>query len=104
MAYRIPHPARPGVFFQDSDDDGEAAAGGRLLRLLQLTGAGGDGRGGVCVVVTRWFGGVLLGPSRFALINNCARALLVEAGAIPASGGDKGGAGDKSSGRRKKGR
>eukprot|EP00983_Pelagomonas_calceolata_P068812 1150098-Pelagomonas_calceolata.AAC.1 len=30
----------------------------------------------VVVVVTRWFGGVLLGPQRFALINNTARMLL----------------------------
>lgn len=30
------------------------------------------------VVVSRWFGGVLLGPSRFTLINNTARALLEE--------------------------
>ncbi len=30
----------------------------------------------VVVVVSRWFGGVLLGPSRFTLINNTARALL----------------------------
>jgi hypothetical protein len=30
----------------------------------------------VCCVVTRWFGGVLLGPQRFALINNTARMLL----------------------------
>ena len=33
-----------------------------------------------CVVVTRWFGGVHLGPSRFAIINNTARQLLVQEG------------------------
>jgi len=47
---------------QDYDDDGEAAAGGRLLHLLQMT----DARN-VCVVVSRWYGGILLGPSRFAI-------------------------------------
>lgn len=31
---------------------------------------------GIAVTVSRWFGGVLLGPSRFRLINNCARRLL----------------------------
>jgi putative IMPACT (imprinted ancient) family translation regulator len=36
MAYRIAAPGRPGVFYQDFDDDGEAAAGGRLLHLLQV--------------------------------------------------------------------
>ena len=41
---------------QDCDDDGEAAAGGRLLHLLQAA----DVRN-VVVVVSRWFGGVLLG-------------------------------------------
>jgi hypothetical protein len=27
---------KPGVFYQDFDDDGEAAAGGQLLHLLQV--------------------------------------------------------------------
>jgi putative IMPACT (imprinted ancient) family translation regulator len=31
---------------------------------------------GVAVIVSRWFGGILLGPDRFKLICNCARALL----------------------------
>jgi hypothetical protein len=35
---------------------------------------------GVCVVVSRWFGGVNLGPSRFAIINNTARTLLIREG------------------------
>jgi hypothetical protein len=39
MAYRISVPQRPGVLLQDCDDDGEAAAGGRLLHLLQVAGA-----------------------------------------------------------------
>lgn len=74
MAYRIRVPSK-GTFLQDSDDDGEAAAGGRLLHLLQVAGVEG-----VCVVVSRWFGGVLLGPSRFSIINNTARRLLVDEG------------------------
>jgi hypothetical protein len=41
MAYRIAVADKPGVFVQDCDDDGEAAAGGRLLHLLQV--AGGQG-------------------------------------------------------------
>lgn len=32
----------------------------------------------VLVVVSRWYGGVLLGPDRFKHINNCARSILVE--------------------------
>lgn len=63
---------------------------------------------GVVVVVSRWFGGVLLGPSRFTHINNCARAHLVALGYIkpaPAAGavgGAGGHAGGGSSRRRKK--
>jgi hypothetical protein len=60
------------TWLADADDDGEDAAGGRLLQLLHNAGCAN-----VVVVVSRWFGGVLLGPSRFALINNTARALLV---------------------------
>ncbi|RCI16965.1 hypothetical protein L249_2066 [Ophiocordyceps polyrhachis-furcata BCC 54312] len=63
------------VAFSDCDDDGEAAAGGRLLRLLQLCDAWD-----VVVVVSRWFGGVRLGPRRFALINTVAREALVRGG------------------------
>ncbi|XP_074843377.1 protein IMPACT isoform X3 [Carettochelys insculpta] len=32
----------------------------------------------VLVVVSRWYGGILLGPDRFKHINNCARSILVE--------------------------
>jgi hypothetical protein len=59
--------------YHDCDDDGECAAGGRLAEILRLMQADG-----VAVTVSRWFGGVLLGPSRFRLINNCARRLLEE--------------------------
>tara|TARA_A100001015_G_C14827320_1_gene647198 strand:- start:502 stop:654 length:153 start_codon:yes stop_codon:yes gene_type:complete len=34
----------------------------------------------VCVVVSRWFGGVLLGPDRFKYINNAGRILLEQNG------------------------
>ncbi|XP_077463026.1 protein IMPACT [Stigmatopora argus] len=62
-------------FLQDCEDDGETAAGGRLLHLLQIL----DVRN-VLVVVSRWYGGILLGPDRFKHINNCARSILVEEG------------------------
>ncbi|XP_041863374.1 protein IMPACT [Melanotaenia boesemani] len=62
-------------FLQDCEDDGETAAGGRLLHLLQIL----DVRN-VLVVVSRWYGGILLGPDRFKHINNCARNILVEEG------------------------
>jgi hypothetical protein len=61
-----------GTSYQDCDDDGETAAGGRLLHLLQLMDAWD-----VCVVVSRWYGGVKLGPDRFRIINSAARDVLV---------------------------
>ncbi|GMH42336.1 hypothetical protein BSKO_10255 [Bryopsis sp. KO-2023] len=77
MAYRIEAKGK-GTFMQDYDDDGEAAAGGRLLHLLQVSGASD-----VIVVVSRWYGGILLGPARFSHINNAARDLLEELSCIP---------------------
>jgi len=73
-AYRI-HCEDKQSFIQDCEDDGETAAGGRLLHLLQIL----DVRN-VMVVVSRWYGGILLGPDRFKHINNCARNILVQEG------------------------
>ena len=70
MAYRIDS---NGLTAQDYDDDGETAAGGRLLRLLELCKCKN-----VVVVVSRWYGGVQLGPDRFKHINNVARNLLLK--------------------------
>ena len=66
--------------YQDCDDDGETAAGGRVLRLLQLMDVWD-----VAVVVTRWYGGVKLGPRRFGVINQAAKDAILKAGL----GGDK---------------
>ncbi|XP_078254796.1 protein IMPACT isoform X2 [Rhinoraja longicauda] len=73
-AYRI-YCEDKRTFIQDCEDDGETAAGGRMLHLMQIL----DVRN-VMVVVSRWYGGILLGPDRFKHINNCARNLLVEEG------------------------
>lgn len=85
-----------GLIRQECDDDGETAAGGRLLHMLQSA----DCRG-VFVMVTRWcvltlyeidinvlitihrYGGIQLGPQRFKDINNCARDLLESVNLIP---------------------
>lgn len=66
-----------GSNMQDYDDDGESAAGGRLLHLLQLMDVWN-----VLVVVTRWYGGVKLGPDRFRVINNVAREAVVKGGFV----------------------
>lgn len=62
---------------QDCDDDGEQAAGGRLLSLLQILNVVN-----VMIVVTRWYGGIQLGPARFKHINNAARDSLVKGGFV----------------------
>jgi hypothetical protein len=62
-----------GVQYQDCDDDGETAAGGRVLHLLELMGVWN-----VMVVVTRWYGGIHLGPDRFRIINQAARDAVVK--------------------------
>ncbi|QRV72953.1 impact-like protein [Ceratobasidium sp. AG-Ba] len=49
-----------GVLHQDNDDDGESAAGRGLAHLLQIMELDN-----VLVVVTRFFGGIHLGPDRF---------------------------------------
>lgn len=83
-------PDGPEIVIQDSDDDGETAAGGRLLHLMQLMDVWN-----VVVVVSRWYGGVKLGPDRFRCINAVAREALVKAGfgkeeTGKSSGGKKG--------------
>ncbi|SPO27092.1 related to YIH1 [Ustilago trichophora] len=63
--------APDGIIHRDCDDDGETAAGGRLAHLLSILELEN-----VIVVVTRWYGGVHLGPDRFKLINRAAREAL----------------------------
>lgn len=85
------HGPPPQRSYQDCDDDGETAAGTRLLHLMQLMDVWD-----ALVVVTRWYGGVKLGPRRFALINAVARDALVRAGL---AGKDNGGGGGKKKGK-----
>lgn len=66
-----------GVTYQDCDDDGETAAGGRVLHLMQLMDIWN-----VMVVVTRWYGGHQLGPKRFSIINTVARDAFVQGGFV----------------------
>jgi hypothetical protein len=70
--------AQTGTIHHDCDDDGEDAAGGRLAEIIRLMGIGSDVNNGAAVIVSRWFGGILLGPERFKIINNTARRLLEE--------------------------
>ncbi|KAM6219871.1 protein IMPACT [Rhynchocyon petersi] len=71
-AYRI-YCEDKQTFLQDCEDDGETAAGGRLLHLMEILNVKN-----VLVIVSRWYGGILIGPDRFKHINNCARNILLE--------------------------
>lgn len=61
------------ILKHDNEDDGEDGAGRKLALLLQMRNADG-----VLVVVSRWYGGIHLGPKRFAHISNVARDVLVQ--------------------------
>lgn len=75
LAYRI-YKAEPfPSFIQSCYDDGETHAGSRMLHLMKIMDVQN-----VLVVVSRWFGGILLGPDRFKHINNCTRTILTEHG------------------------
>jgi hypothetical protein len=63
------------MILQENEDDGEDKAGQRLAKLLELMGAEN-----VFLMVSRWFGGILLGPERFKHINQVATTLLEENG------------------------
>ncbi|CAG8573172.1 1586_t:CDS:2 [Funneliformis mosseae] len=69
LAYRIQ--SADGPFIEEYHDDGETYAGNRVLTLLKTIDAKN-----VVVVVTRWFGGQLLGPIRFEHILKCSREVL----------------------------
>ena len=73
VAYRFRSLTNGGLLHQDSDDDGETGAAKKILFLLEQLKVEG-----VVVVVTRWFGGILLGPDRFKHIMNCAKQALID--------------------------
>jgi putative IMPACT (imprinted ancient) family translation regulator len=52
---------------QGSKDDGESWAGGKVLKVMQNLAVID-----AVVVVSRWYGGTLLGPARFSHIETCA--------------------------------
>ncbi|SCV04005.1 LAME_0H14994g1_1 [Lachancea meyersii CBS 8951] len=81
-AWRIHGPG--SVTYQDCDDDGETAAGGRLLHLLTLMDAWD-----VVVAVARWFTGTHIGPDRFKHINSTARDAVLKGSFVDASKGGK---------------
>uniref|UniRef100_A0A183GJT1 UPF0029 domain-containing protein n=1 Tax=Heligmosomoides polygyrus TaxID=6339 RepID=A0A183GJT1_HELPZ len=55
----------------DCFDDGETGASSKMLELLEKMDASN-----VLVVVSRWYGGIHLGPDRFRHINNLTREIV----------------------------
>merc|ERR1711962_26357 len=62
-----------GIIKSDSDEDGESGAASRMMHLVDLTGACN-----FAVIVSRWYGGIHLGPDRWKHINNSLRTILDE--------------------------
>ncbi|KAK6029999.1 hypothetical protein OSTOST_03875 [Ostertagia ostertagi] len=71
-AYRITE-IRNGreIRLHDCFDDGETGASSKMLELLDKMNATN-----VLVVVSRWYGGIHLGPDRFRHINNLTREIV----------------------------
>eukprot|EP00956_Cyclotella_meneghiniana_P025833 scaffold54690_cov69-Cyclotella_meneghiniana.AAC.1 len=78
FAYRF---MKDGILVSDNDDDGEKGSGAKLASLLQLSKVED-----VMVIVSRWYGGTLLGPARFKHIASVARDGLVQAGFLSNGG------------------
>lgn len=65
------------LLVSDSDDDGEKGSGAKLASLLELTNSMD-----CIVIVSRWYGGIHLGPARFKWIANVGRDALEEFGLL----------------------
>lgn len=61
-----------GVRQQDTDDDGESGASTKMAFLMEQLNVDG-----YVVVVTRWWGGILLGPDRFKHIMEVTKNILL---------------------------
>ncbi|EGT31431.1 hypothetical protein CAEBREN_19307 [Caenorhabditis brenneri] len=61
------------IHHHDCEDDGEHGASSKMLELMDRMKADN-----VMVVVTRWYGGIHLGPDRFRHINNLTRQILCD--------------------------
>lgn len=85
-AYRVKH-SGSGRVTEDSFDDGETGCGKLMLEVMRESDAVDT-----LVVLTRWFGGIMLGPDRWRLMRNVVRGSLSErmrlAGADASLGGE----------------
>lgn len=62
-----------GVLQQDTDDDGESGASIKMAFLMDQLNVDG-----YVVIVTRWWGGILLGPDRFKHIMEVTKNILLK--------------------------
>ena len=67
-AYRY---VQNGILHADHDDDGEDAAGTKMAHILDLFQATN-----ILVMVSRWYGGIKLGPDRFKHIAKLTQRVL----------------------------
>lgn len=72
-AYRTVSSSNPAQVLEASEDDGERGAGSFILSLMRQFSAIR-----CMVIVTRWFGGTMLGPDRWRMIRSCVAECLVE--------------------------
>jgi putative IMPACT (imprinted ancient) family translation regulator len=64
-------------YFTCECEQGEAGAASKLAEMIHSMGVNN-----MIVVVSRWWGGILLGPDRFRHINNAARILIEKCGLL----------------------
>lgn len=74
-AYRIRKPDMFGshTIREDSFDDGEGGCGEFLVKTMRELDVVD-----MMVVMTRWYGGVMLGPDRWRIMRNCLKEALAE--------------------------
>lgn len=80
-AYRL---LKDGIVYHDNADDGEDGAGRKIAELLanmmKADATANERQQGVVLIVSRWYGGTLLGPKRFAHIASAAREVMLQMG------------------------
>ncbi|KAI0204482.1 hypothetical protein F4808DRAFT_343832 [Astrocystis sublimbata] len=75
-AYRVKVPTKlfnATTIREEAFDDGESGCGSFLLKNMQEMNAVDT-----LVVMTRWYGGIMLGPDRWRIMRNCLRDALSE--------------------------
>ena len=60
-----------GSIIEESNDDGESGGGRHILQIMQSSDVVG-----MVLVVTRWYGGIMLGPDRWRIMSQVSRDAL----------------------------